>query len=141
MIDIKEINIKSILFIFWIITLLGCINTSEQGNFTQTKKEVQLEFLYADWCVHCNNMKPIVLELARELPPDRFELIMLNEKDIANPKIKEVYEKYTEMGFFKGFPTFVINGETALVGERSKQDFNLWVCAHFKPPKPTKCSS
>lgn len=104
------------------------------------KKEVFLEFLYAEWCGHCQKMKPIVEKLDNEFPDDRFEVRYLDEQDRAsNEEVAKIYEKYEKKGYFRGFPTFVINGNSSTVGSKSEAAFRSWVCGHFLSPKPAGC--
>lgn len=116
----------------------------EAGASSQTeeaqRKEVTLEFLYADWCGYCQKMKPIVQSLESSLPSDRFEVIYLNEKDKQNnTDVAAAYSKYTANGYFKGFPTFVINGNDYKVGAMPEETFKQWVCSKFSAPKPSGC--
>ena len=109
------------------------------GNSASGNKII-MEFLYADWCSHCSLMKPIVTELEGKISKDRFEVVWLNEKDRAtNANVASIYDKYTRLGIFQGFPTFVINGETPLVGSRDKKVFVGWVCAQFSGEMPQAC--
>lgn len=105
-----------------------------------TEKEVTLDFLLADWCSHCQNMKPIIAELQASFPPNRFEVRYWNEKDIAtNAETGGIYDSYSKLGFFKGFPTFVLNGKEYKAGEMPKQELVSWVCTKFSDPKPSAC--
>ncbi len=121
-----------------LVLLFGCAGSPPPSG--QAGNKVTLEFLYADWCSHCNAMKPYVSELQGKLPKERFEVVMLNEKDVAtNPSVAAIYQKYQANGFFTGFPTFIINGENPLVGERPQANFNFWVCSYFEAPRPDAC--
>ncbi|MFA6214273.1 MAG: thioredoxin domain-containing protein [Candidatus Micrarchaeia archaeon] len=102
-------------------------------------KEVTIDFLYADWCSHCQAMKPIVAKLEASLPKDRFAVRYWNEASRGNATVAEVYEEYTQKGYFTGFPTFVANGNDPLVGSRPEATFTAWVCGKFLTPKPEGC--
>jgi len=114
---------------------------SQPGNATAqpARKEVTIDFLYADWCPHCQRMKPIVAALAARLPSDRFEVRYWNEANKGNATVAGVYADYTAKGYFQGYPTFVANWEDYRVGEMPESDFTAWVCSKFSSPKPTGC--
>ncbi|MFA6328940.1 MAG: protein disulfide isomerase family protein [Candidatus Micrarchaeia archaeon] len=111
----------------------------QQNVSEAAKKEVVLDFLYADWCGHCQNMKPIVAELASSLPPDRFEVRYWNEASRGKEDVAAIYTEYTDKEYFRGFPTFVANGNDPRVGEMSGAIFKSWVCSKFSAPKPAGC--
>ena len=98
-----------------------------------------IDFLYADWCGHCQNMKPIVAKLESTLPKDRFEVRYWNEASRSDAAVSAIYAAYTSNGYFKGFPTFVANGNDPNVGEMTEAAFKSWVCSKFSTPKPTGC--
>ncbi len=103
-------------------------------------KEVTIDFLYADWCPHCQVMKPIVAALVARLPADRLEVRYWNEASrSSNATVAAVYADYSAKGYFQGFPTFVANWEDYRVGEMSETAFKAWVCSKFSAPKPTGC--
>ena len=106
---------------------------------TAQAKEVTIDFLYADWCPHCQIMKPIVANLEAALPKDRFEVRYWNEASRNDAAVAAVYETYTEKGYFKGYPTFVANGNDFNAGEMSEAALKSWVCSKFSSPKPTAC--
>jgi thiol-disulfide isomerase/thioredoxin len=59
-------------------------------------KEVVVDFLYADWCPHCQNMKPIVAKMVSEFPQDRFEVRYWSEADgQSKPEASAIYSKYS----------------------------------------------
>ena len=109
-----------------------------QANATKAK-EVTVDFLYADWCVHCQAMKPIVARAEAAFPKDRFEVRYWNEASRSNATVAAVYAAYTEKGYFTGFPTFVANGNDPRVGEMPEVAFKAWVCSKFSAPKPNGC--
>ena len=110
-------------------------------SFLQPTKEVTLDFLYADWCPHCQRMQPIVSDVISKLPPDRFAVRYWNEKDRpSNSQTSAAYLFYTRKGYFIGFPTFVINTNVSSAGEMDEGDFLSFVCASFKLPKPPACA-
>jgi thiol-disulfide isomerase/thioredoxin len=105
-----------------------------------TGKEVTIDFLHADWCSHCQNMKPVISELQLLFPPNKFEVRYWNEKDIAtNAETGGIYDSYSKLGFFKGFPTFVLNGKEYKAGEMPKAELVAWICTKFENPKPSAC--
>jgi len=110
-----------------------------QQNATAAKKEVVIDFLYADWCGHCQSMKPIIARLDEALPDDRFEVRYWNEASRSDPTAAAIYSAYTSAGYFQGFPTFVANGNSPKVGSMPEATFKAWVCSKFSPPKPTGC--
>ena len=105
----------------------------------EPKKEVTIDFLYADWCGHCQTMKPIVAKLEAALPKDRFEVRYWNEASRSNATVGAIYAAYTDKGYFQGFPTFVANGDNPKVGSMPEATFKSWVCSMFSSPKPTGC--
>ncbi len=103
-------------------------------------KEVTIDFLYADWCPHCQKMKPIVAALEKALPSDRFAIRMWRDEDKGtDPAVSEVYSTYSSKNMFAGFPTFIINGVDSKAGEMPEADFKAWVCGKFSSPKPNGC--
>jgi len=111
-------------------------------NPSPISKEVTIDFLYADWCGYCSKMKPIVEKVASEMPQDRFEVRYWNEKGRgANSTVAGIYALYRQQGYFKGYPSFVANGNSSAVGAQSEPDFRAWVCSHFSPPKPEACGA
>jgi len=109
-----------------------------QGS-AHAAKEVTIDFLYADWCSHCQAMKPIVARLEAALPKDRFEVRYWNEASRSDAAVSVIYTIYTDKGYFRGFPTFVANGNDSRVGEMPEASFKAWVCSKFSPPKPPGC--
>ncbi|MCX8197256.1 MAG: thioredoxin family protein [Candidatus Micrarchaeota archaeon] len=104
-------------------------------------KEVTLDFLYADWCPHCQKMKPIVAKLEGQLPAERFTVRKWRDEDKNTPPVASVYSYYIGKGLFRGgFPTFIINGDERKEGEMSEAAFKDWVCSKFSSPKPTACA-
>jgi len=113
---------------------------NDSGATAVAKKEVVVDFLYADWCPHCQRMKPVVDEVAAVFPSDRFEMRKWNEKDRgSDSETSSIYSLYSGRGYFLGFPTFVANGNSPQVGEMSKEDMIGWLCTLFSPPKPDVC--
>ena len=102
-------------------------------------KEVTIDFLYADWCGHCQAMKPIAAKLESELPKDRFEVRYWNEASRSKEDVSAIYAKYADAGYFTGFPTFVANGNDPIVGSMPEAAFRSWVCSKFQSPKPAGC--
>jgi thiol-disulfide isomerase/thioredoxin len=102
--------------------------------------KVTVDFLYADWCPHCQNMKPIVADLIKTLPADKFQVNYWSEDDYkAGGPAAQVFTKYANMGMFQGYPTFVINGGTAYTaGEMPATEFKNWICSQYTV-KPTGC--
>jgi len=120
----------------------AALNATAAGNATQAaaRKEVTIDFLYADWCGHCQNMKPRVASVASQLPAGRLEVRYWNEADRgSNPDVAAVYSDHAAKGYFKAFPTFVANWDDYRVGEMPEQDFKAWVCSKFSAPKPSGC--
>ena len=109
---------------------------SNSSSAPAAKKEVVLDFLYADWCPHCQAMKPIVARIASQLPADRFAVNYYSEAD-ANAG-KEAAAMFAKYGL-QSYPTFVINGNDQKVGEMPESEFLAWVCSKFSPPKPSGC--
>lgn len=102
-------------------------------------KEVTIDFLYADWCGHCLNMKPRVASVAASLPADRLEVRHWNYA-AQDGATREIYALYSRLGHFRGVvPVFVINGNDSQVGEMAEPDFREWVCSKFSSPKPAGC--
>ena len=118
-------------------------NTSASlGNNTQPSvaKEVTVDFMYADWCPHCQAMKPVVARVASQLPAGRLEVRYWNEASRgSNATVAAIYDMYTRKGYFQGFPTFVANGNEYQVGEMPEAAFKSWVCLQFPAPKPAGC--
>jgi thiol-disulfide isomerase/thioredoxin len=110
-------------------------------NIPSATKEVTVDFLYADWCPHCQNMKPIVEKMIAEFPSDRFAVRYWSEADgQSKPEASAVYAKYSQEGYFTGYPTFVINnGKSYTAGEMSEADFRAYLCSQFGSPKPSNC--
>ena len=104
------------------------------------QKEVTMDFLYADWCPHCQKMKPIVQKIEQELPKDRFVIRYWRDEDRqTNTSVAEVFNYYSQQGIFVGFPTFIVNGKENTAGEMEEAAFRSWLCAQFKSPKPSGC--
>ncbi|MFA5105729.1 MAG: thioredoxin family protein [Candidatus Micrarchaeia archaeon] len=128
------------------VLMLGCAGSSPSFDFEKKSsisdsKEVTLDFLHADWCPHCQRMKPIVAKLASELPADRFLVRSWNEKNMnSDPDTQTIYNNYTALGYFQGFPTFVI-GDDYRVGEIPENELKAWVCSKFKAPVPDACKN
>ena len=111
---------------------------AQQNATVAAKKEVTIDFLYADWCPHCQAMKPRVANVISQLPADRLEVRYWNDADRAkNTTVAAIYSDYMSKGM-TGFPTFVSNGEMR-AGEMPEADFKAWVCSQFSAPKPTGC--
>jgi len=127
--------------------LFGCTGEGEPGIFTKKpslseKKEVTLDYLYADWCPHCQKMKPYVAKLAATLPQDRFLVRAWNEADrSSSPDSQKIYTDYQAKGYFQGFPTFVLNENDYRVGEMPEPQLKAFVCSKFKAPAPAACSA
>jgi thiol-disulfide isomerase/thioredoxin len=104
------------------------------------QKEVVVDFLYADWCPHCQKMEPIVQEAERAFPKERFKARWWNEANRTNDKgDMYIFDYYRRKGFFGGFPSFVILGGYKRVGEMPRNDFFDWVCSFFHDPRPAAC--
>lgn len=109
------------------------------GSLAPTK-EVTIDFLYADWCPHCQKMKPIVAALEAQLPSSRFAIRYWRDEDRqSDSKVAGVFDTYTQKGMFSGFPTFIINGADFKAGEMPEATFRSWICSKFKAPAPTGC--
>lgn len=109
-------------------------------NLPLPAKEVTIDFLYADWCGYCSKMKPIVAKISSEMPPERFEVRYLNEKEKStNATVMGIYDLYRQKGYFKGYPSLVANGNSSKIGLQSERDFRAWVCSHFSSPLPEAC--
>jgi len=141
-------NLRYLLAIGIVLVLfVGCAGIGASSDpfpkpVLSEKKEVTLDFLNADWCPHCQKMKPYVLDLMNTLPSDRFLVKSWNEKNIqTDPDTATVYNQYTDNGFFTGYPTFVINGNDSRVGEMTQSDLKAWVCSKFAKPVPQACAS
>jgi thiol-disulfide isomerase/thioredoxin len=117
----------------------GTAPPAQQNATPAAKKEVVIDFLYADWCGHCQTMKPIVARLEAALPKDRLEVRYWNEASRSDAAVAAVYTTYTDKGYFQGFPTFVANGDDPKVGSMPESTFKAWVCSKFSSPKPTGC--
>ncbi|MFH1285280.1 MAG: thioredoxin family protein [Candidatus Micrarchaeota archaeon] len=121
--------------------MLGGVDPHPKASLNETR-EVTLDFLYADWCSHCSNMKPIVAKMSEDFPKERFIVRYWNEAERKSDEdTGEIYARYEKAGGFKGFPTFVINGEKVVVGEKSEKEFQAWVCEEFSEPKPEACTT
>ena len=118
---------------------LGQQQSGAEVQQAAAAKEVTIDFLYADWCGHCQNMKPRVASVAASLPADRLEVRYWNEADRGNADVASVYADYSSKGYFQGFPTFVANRDDYRVGEMAEPDFLAWVCSKFSSPKPAGC--
>jgi thiol-disulfide isomerase/thioredoxin len=115
--------------------------TASLSGASGTQKEVTMDFLYADWCAHCQKMKPIVEKLVAELPSDRFQVNYWSDADYqaGKPGTVAVFDKYSNNGMFLGYPTFVINGAVNASGEIDEAQFKSWVCSQFTSPAPSAC--
>jgi thiol-disulfide isomerase/thioredoxin len=103
-------------------------------------KEVTIDFLYADWCPHCQKMKPIVAALEKALPKDRFTVRMWRDEDKGTDgMVAAVYNEYSRKSMFSGFPTFIINGADFKAGSMPEAEFKAWICGKFSSPKPSGC--
>jgi thiol-disulfide isomerase/thioredoxin len=113
----------------------------DNQDINQSTIEVTVDFLYADWCPHCQNMKPIVAKMIAEFPSDRFEVRYWSEDDgKSKPAASAIYKKYSQEGVFTGYPTFVVNGgKDYRAGEMAEQNFRAWLCYQFSEPKPSNC--
>jgi thiol-disulfide isomerase/thioredoxin len=78
--------------------------TASLSGASGTQKEVTMDFLYADWCAHCQKMKPIVEKLVAELPSDRFQVNYWSDADYqaGKPGTVAVFDKYSNNGMFLG---------------------------------------
>ena len=102
--------------------------------------KVTIDFLYADWCPHCQKMKPIVTDLINTLPASKFQVNYWSEEDYkaGGPSVA-VFNKYSSSGIFEGYPTFVVNnGTDHLAGEVTAEKFKTWVCSQYTE-KPQGC--
>lgn len=129
-----------VFFVFGLL-LAGCIGQGKAPTTpTTTVDKVTVDFLYADWCPHCQNMKPIIAELDKTLPDDQFVVRYWSEEDYkAGGPSKAVFEQYAANGMFQGYPTFVINnGTTYTAGEMPAAEFKGWICSQYTV-KPTGC--
>ncbi len=118
----------------------GTALAQQQNTTPAAKKEVTVDFLYADWCPHCQAMKPVVARVASQLPAGRLEVRYWNEASRgSNATVAAIYDMYTRKGYFQGFPTFVANGNEYQVGEMPEAAFKSWVCLQFPAPKPAGC--
>jgi|GEM_PF-4129700 len=116
----------------------GGENTAQAPS---SSKEVVIDFLYSDGCGYCQRMKPIVSQIIADMPPARFEVRYWNAADrAANSTAAGTYAEYTAKGFFKGYPTFVANGNSPLIGAREKAEFYAWACSQFAEPLPDACN-
>ena len=104
-------------------------------------REVTMDFIYADWCPHCQAMKPVVSDLEQKLPPGRFAVRYWGDAERAagNSTVVQVYSYYYYTGFFTGYPAFIINNNDSRVGEMGEGDFLAWVCSKFNEPRPSAC--
>ena len=118
------------------------LQPSQQASIDPPDREVTVDFLYADWCPHCQKMKPIVQKMIDEFPPDRFDVRYWSEAaGQSEPNASAVYAKYSQEGYFTGYPTFVVNnGKGHAAGEMSEADFRAWLCTQFDSPKPANCN-
>ncbi|MFH0973905.1 MAG: thioredoxin domain-containing protein [Candidatus Micrarchaeota archaeon] len=118
---------------------VGSPSPGAWNDFGQS--EVLVDFLYADWCSHCQKMKPIVSEAERAFPAQRFKIRSWNEANRTKDKsVMYVYDYYSRKGLFDGYPTFVIAGGYKRVGEMPRADFFDWACSFFHDPRPDACS-
>jgi len=110
------------------------------GSQPAAQKEVVIDFLYATWCPHCQNMKAIMAGLERTFPADRFEVRYWDYDGQKEENVSAIYQLYTGKGYFTGgVPTFVANGEDSRVGEMPEATFKAWICSKFSDPKPEGC--
>jgi thiol-disulfide isomerase/thioredoxin len=120
---------------------------SAQQNGTAThqqvgsaQKEVVIDFLYASWCPHCQNMKTVMAGLERAFPAERFEVHYWDYEKQKEDEVGAIYQLYTGKGYFKGgVPMFVANGNDSRVGEMPEATFKAWICSKFSDPKPEGC--
>lgn len=96
-------------------------------NFTsddiedEIKSGKKLVLFYADWCGHCNKIKPIWEEASQEVNVDEVKMIKV-DCGKGTPKDKEIMEKYR----IDGYPTIIkfVNGTPQLYqGERDPESF------------------
>jgi thiol-disulfide isomerase/thioredoxin len=110
------------------------------GSQPAAQKEVVIDFLYATWCPHCQNMKAVMAGLERAFPADRFEVRYWDYDRQKEENVSAVYQLYTGKGYFTGgVPTFVANGEDSRVGEMPEATFKAWICSKFSEPRPDGC--
>lgn len=108
-------------FILLLLFLLYVTFLKKEGfessceNFEKDiKEDKKLVLFYADWCGHCNKLKPIWDEASGSVDN---KMIKLNVGD-GTPEQKTIMEKYN----IKGFPTIIMfeNGENK--GQFDKRD-------------------
>lgn len=115
-------------------------NGSSAGASGTAQKEVVIDFLYATWCPHCQNMKVVMAGLERAFPADRFEVRYWDYDKQKEGNVSAIYQLYSGKGYFTGgVPTFVANGEDSRVGEMPEATFKAWICSKFLEPKPEGC--
>ena len=93
-------------------------NTSTQQNVTDdTCKQNAVYFVYADWCPHCQKMKPIVAELESQ----GYVFEKVNSQDsVAVGKANACLKEVTEIRLI---PTFAcLSNKQSHVGEFANAD-------------------
>ncbi|VVB57183.1 Uncharacterised protein [uncultured archaeon] len=107
-------------------------------------QQVQLDYLYADWCSYCTLTHPAVVSVAMRFGP----AVSLNEYNEAlrtsDPQVASLYADYKKRGVFTLFPTIVAHGprgESALGGMQTEDNIQKWLCAQYtQAPAPCKTS-
>ena len=104
-------------------------------------EQIQLDYLYADWCPHCQATRPALLSVTGKLGAS-VNLSEWNEASRAtDPEVAAMYTKYKNEGIFAGFPTIVAHGpkgESFLAGEQTEEGLMVWICGLYTI-KPAAC--
>lgn len=101
----------------------------------QTKKnnknnKIAIVLIYADWCGHCNALRPIWNKFIKTLNKDKYNIIEINsdEQQTGIDKIKNDYN--VDDIRVEGYPTIghiYQNNFYSYNGERNLDKLKLWV--------------
>ena len=71
--DIKKTIFLTLIFLIFVSFLSGCVGKNNNSDSLNTQvntqvacENINIAFIYTDWCPHCKNMKPWVKELESE---------------------------------------------------------------------------
>jgi len=110
-------------------------NKAKKTNKKKTKDESTIVLIYANWCPHCQTMKPEWNEMKNRLGMD-IETIEIEDSDFdKDTKIRDIEDNKLKGEHIEimGYPTMfkVHNGHTDYYdGIRNASDMITWAKAH-----------
>jgi thiol-disulfide isomerase/thioredoxin len=106
-----------------------------------TPQQVELTYLYADWCSYCTLTTPVVNSVVQKLGP-AVSFHPYNEAlRKTDPQVMALYTNYKARRLFVLFPTLVASGpkgETSTAGLMNETTILGWVCSQYTQP-PAAC--